>query len=218
MQQLTGKARLLDDLFHVELSGDSRRIYSLSRAGGQRSGWSVGRIQYDFPNNPRAKRLLMDCGIGEDTLYAIRDIPTTRHPAIVNINKVLSLPQNKVIIDLADEEFIDATVAHFQKIGIYGPLAEAPSLFRMAVALEYHCQMYVADNGKFEKWLMSKDRSGQDDVSFAEDYLAFKETLPWWHTTISEGFLGKHDTLRRLGVLKQRYAVGAEPRPDWIVI
>ncbi len=182
--------KMVNVIFQVELSGDSDKIYKLSRSAGGKSGWSFGKIQHDYPNNPKAERILRDCGVSIDALAAILGVYDSNHPLILKLNKQLQTHNSKIIIDSADQAFVQDAFSHFEALSL--PL---DSELRLAIALEYHVQMNITENGKFHNWIAN---CTADDADFLAEYEAFKATLPWHRKGIRPDYFGSDDHNRRV--------------------
>lgn len=184
--------KMLEVIFAVELSSDVSKINRLTRAAGGRSGWSFGKCQHDYPNNPKAERILRDCGISIDSLSAIQGVYDNDHPLILKLNKQLADRRSAMIIEAADQTHIQEAIEHFNALGL-----NLDSDLKLAIAMEYHTQFYISKGGKFHEWAKSLEANTSDN-DFLIGYDSFKAELPWWNKEIREGFFGHNDHHRRL--------------------
>lgn len=189
--------KMVNVIFHVELSGNQSKVYCLSRASGGSSGWSFGKVQHDYPNNKNAGRILIDCGVSEEELPQIVGIKSHDHELIKKINTLLDSRRSRMVIDAADQAFVQDAISLFNRYQL--PLGDD---LRVAIALEYHTQMHISENGKFYAWIKALDtRIG--GLGLLSEYAKFKRSLKWWTSEISPDRYGSHDHFRRISeVLK----------------
>ena len=189
--------RILSLIEQTETGGEESKNYNLWHSDYGKSGYSIGKVQFDVAHNSNGISILRKCGLQGFQIKRLKsiqgDYDENSEPDIVEMVDQV----NKEMLKQENRDFVDNLCFKYVKFGLkrifeLEDLKIDLTFYNLCLLMDYHNQFVIDINGAMHNFLKSID------VLTDDNYLEFKYSMKWGRTE-----KGREDIDRRFEKIKK---------------